>query len=102
MLPPPITTATSTPVARTSTSSRATASTVSASRPYSRGPMSASPDSLRTTRENAGAARTASGAATASASSRATVLGDRVPGVVEDLDAPLLQHLADGARRLVR
>src|SRR4051794_24969187 len=84
MLPPPITSATSSPSARTSTSSRASPSTVAASRPYSRGPIRASPESFSRTR-----------------SKPTPALRDGVPGVVEELDAALLQVLRHGARRLV-
>src|SRR3954462_9779042 len=84
MLPPPITSAISSPFARTSTSSRASWSTVSASRPYSREPIRASPESFSRTRLNPIALR------------------DGVPGVIEKLDAALLQVLRDRARRLVR
>src|SRR4051812_41158470 len=85
MFPPPITIATSRPPDRTSTSSRASLSTVWASRPYSRGPIRASPESFSRTRwkGNAGC------------------LADRVPGVIEQLHAPLGEVLADRRGRLV-
>src|SRR6267154_348932 len=57
MLPPPITSASSTPIACTSTSSRARVFTVGASRPKSAGPINASPESLSSTRRKAGALR---------------------------------------------
>src|ERR671931_2503678 len=57
--------------------------------------MSDSPESFSSTRPNAGAAGAAAGWTTAS------MLGDGVPGVVEQLDPALLQHLRDRARRLV-
>src|SRR6476661_1949265 len=84
MLPPPITIATSSPSERTSTSSRASVSTVCASRPYSRGPIRASPESLSRTRLKA-----------------TLVRGDRVPGVVEQLHALLGEVLAGRRSRLV-
>src|SRR5262249_54827318 len=84
MLPPPITSASSSPSARTSTSSCASWSTVTASRPYSRGPIRASPESFSRTRLKPIAR-----------------LRDCVPGVVEELDPLLLQVLRDRARRLV-
>src|SRR5437763_823365 len=84
MFPPPITSATSRPFLRTSTSSSASLSTTSASRPYSFEPMRDSPESLSRRRLNG------------------IALGDGVPGVVEELDAALLQILRDRARSLVR
>src|SRR6058998_1804043 len=85
MLPPPITTAISSPLARASTSSCATCSTVCASRPYSCEPIRASPESFRRTRLKP-----------------TRPLGDCVPGVVEQLDPVLLQVLGHGAGGLVR
>src|SRR5579885_943624 len=93
MLPPPLTSAISSPSARTPTSSRASRSTVSSSRPYSRGPIRASPDSFSRTRRNAAGACLEAGAANSA---------DRVPGVVEQLDAALPEHVADRGGRLVR
>src|SRR5213593_1686908 len=90
-----MTRATSRPVVRSSTSSRATASTVPASSPYSCEPMSASPESFSRTRPKTGAAGAAAGCTTASTS------GNGVPGVVEQLDPALLQDLRHGAGRLV-
>src|SRR5581483_665972 len=87
MLPPPITSATSSPPARTSTSSRARSSIVPASRPYSFWPMRASPDSFSRTRLKP---------------TLRLPLGDCVPGVVEELDTALLQELRDRRSRLVR
>src|SRR3954470_14900033 len=84
MLPPPITIATSRPPERTSTSSRASVSTVWASRPYSRGPIRASPESFSRTRAKG-----------------TLVRGDRVPGVVEQLDSALGEILPRGRSRLV-
>src|SRR6478609_8208574 len=80
MFPPPITTATSSPPAR----SWASSSTVCASRPKSAEPMRASPETFSRTRLNAN-----------------VPLPDRVPGVVEELDALLGEVLADGRGRLV-
>src|SRR6266540_1279220 len=54
MLPPPTTIAISTPLRCTSTISSAIASIVGRSMPYSRSPMSASPDSFSRMREKAG------------------------------------------------
>src|SRR5215211_650099 len=56
MLPPPTTIASSRPSLCTSTISRAIRSTVFGSVPYSWSPISASPESFRRTRRNAGAA----------------------------------------------
>src|SRR6516225_3333915 len=50
MLPPPITRHSSTPKAQTDSISCATRATISGSRPYSRVPINASPDTLRRTR----------------------------------------------------
>src|SRR6185312_3889810 len=85
MFPPPITSASSSPFARTSTSSVASSSIVPASRPYSRWPMRASPESFSRTR-----LKPIRGS-----------LRDCVPGVVEQLDALLLQVLRDRPGRLV-
>src|SRR5437763_221750 len=85
MLPPPITSASSSPFARKSTSSCESWSTVAASRPYSREPIKASPESFSRTR-----LKPIRGS-----------LRDGVPGVVEELDPVLLQVLRDRARRLV-
>src|SRR4051794_8009876 len=85
MLPPPITRAISRPSARTSTSSSASRSIVPASRPYSSGPMRASPESFSRTRLKPIGRR----------------LRDRVPGVVEKLDPLFLQVLRDRSRRFV-
>src|SRR4029077_7225609 len=85
MFPPPITSASSSPFTRTSTSSRASWSTVAASRPYSREPMRASPESFSKTRLKP----------------TLSSLRDCVPGVVEELDPLLLQVLRDGPGRLV-
>src|SRR6476646_2380917 len=84
MLPPPITIATSSPPERTSTSSRATLSTVGASRPYSCEPIKASPESFSRTRLKA-----------------TLVRGNRVPGVVEELHSALGEVLAGRRGRLV-
>src|SRR3954454_24499041 len=86
MLAPPITSASSSPFARRPTSSCANRSIVAASRPYSRGPIRASPESFSRTR-----LKPMAGAP----------LRDCVPGVVEELDAVLLQVLRDGAGRFV-
>src|SRR5581483_2959292 len=56
MLPPPTTIATSTPRRCTAATSWAIACTRSGSVPYSRSPISASPESFRSTRRYAGAA----------------------------------------------
>src|SRR6478609_1966817 len=84
MLPPPITIATSSPPERTSTSSRATLSTVGASRPYSCEPIKASPESFSRTRLKA-----------------TLVRGNRVPGVVDELHSALGEVLAGRRGRLV-
>src|SRR6476660_4135122 len=84
MFPPPITTATSRPPARSWASSLASSSTVCASRPKSAEPMRASPETFSRTRLNAN-----------------VPLPDRVPGVVEELDTLLGEVLADGRGRLV-
>jgi len=55
MFPAPTTTAVSTPREWTSTISSPSRSTVARSRPYSRDPISASPESFSRTRENAAA-----------------------------------------------
>src|SRR5689334_16947268 len=85
MFPPPMTSASSSPFARTSTSSCASWSTVTASRPYSREPIRASPESFSRTRLKPIRA----------------VSGDRVPRVVEELDPQLLEVLRDRPGRLV-
>src|SRR6476620_11506593 len=84
MFPPPITSASSRPFTRTSTSSCASASIVAASRPYSRRPMRASPESFSRTRLKP-----------------TWCLRDGVPGVVEELDPALLQILRHRPGRLV-
>src|ERR1043165_8456593 len=84
MLPPPMTSAISTPVARTPFNSPASSSTTSAFSPKSCAPLRASPESLSRARLNA-----------------AGTLADRVPGVVDELDAALLQVPRDRARRFV-
>src|SRR5947209_13319057 len=56
MLPPPTTIATSTPLACTAATSLAIAATRSGSVPYCSSPISASPESLSSTRPKAGAA----------------------------------------------
>src|SRR6476620_11614932 len=86
MFPPPITSATSSPSRRTWTSSFASSSTVRASNPNSCEPIRASPESFSRTRLNA----------------TGSSLTDRVPGVVEELDAALLQVLRDRPGRLIR
>src|SRR4051794_22854882 len=85
MLPPPITSASSSPPARTSTSSCANWSIVPASRPQSPGPIRASPESFSRTR-----LKPIRGS-----------LRDCVPGVVEELDTVLLQVLRDRRGRLI-
>jgi hypothetical protein len=58
MLPPPTTTATSTPSACTSRISPAMACATATSTPYFCAPISASPDAFRSMRRNAGAPST--------------------------------------------
>src|SRR5581483_4529024 len=93
MLPPPITSATSSPSPRTSTSSRASVSTVWASRPYSDEPMRASPESFSRTRRNAARCFRCGSAATRSRYG--------VPRVVAQLDPLLLEEAPDRVGRLV-
>src|ERR1700693_4702625 len=94
MLPPPITSASPTPVACTSTSSRASVSTVGASRPNSAVPISPSPESFSSTRWKADALRALGWAATIGSA-------ERVPDVVDELEPTLLERLGDGEARLV-
>src|SRR4249919_2177997 len=82
MLPPPITSAISSPPDRTRMSSQARSSTVRASSPNSPGPIRASPDSFSRTRLKG-------------------TLGDGVPGVVEELDPVLGEILRDRAGCLI-
>src|SRR5215207_512683 len=94
MLPAPTTIAISTPRDCTSTSSSAVDSTVARSMPYCLGPISASPDSFRRIRPNAGAA---SGAATAPSGSGSVIRSarEREPFELEHLGARLGQRLSD-------
>src|SRR3954454_5114102 len=97
MFPAPITIATSTPVSWTPAISRASASTVGRSSPYSRSPMSDSPDTLRSTRLNA--TRCSCSASTGTpAVTRSVSQGDALER--NDLGACLGEHLLDGLRRL--
>src|SRR5437763_382311 len=79
MLPPPTTIATSTPRRRTAATSRAIVWTRSGSVPYSRSPISASPESFSSTRRN-----TAGGEADASRC--AVSATDREPSKATDHD----------------
>src|ERR687891_1816443 len=85
MFPAPTTTQTSTPVSWTATISPAIASTVRWSTPYSRPPISASPESLRSTRRKTGRAA----AAGSGASSDFTAIG----GSAGEREALELEHL---------
>src|SRR5215217_2362866 len=94
MLPAPTTIASSTPRDWMSTSSSAIDSIVARSMPYSLGPISASPESFRRIRPNAGAA---SGVATAPSGS-GSVIGsarEREPFELQHLGARLGQRLSD-------
>src|SRR3954463_6033820 len=97
MLPAPITIATSTPVPWTSAISAASASTVGRSRPYSRSPISDSPETFRRTRRNA-TARSSSVSAGAPAVPPSVSQGDALER--NDRRARLAQHLGDGLGRL--
>src|SRR5215208_7210802 len=94
MLPAPTTIASSTPRDWMSTSSSAIDSIVARSMPYSLGPISASPESFRRIRPNAGAA---SGVATAPSGS-GSVIGsarEREPFELQHLGARFGQRLSD-------
>src|SRR5579884_3515985 len=110
MLPPPTTIATSTPRPWTAATSRAIAWTRSGSVPYSRPPISASPESLSRTREYTGGPAPAPGASAASSADgepgepaddnvlsglggqlRAQLL-DRLAAVLVLVDVPLAQQ----------
>src|SRR5215213_2113565 len=94
MLPAPTTIASSTPRDWMSTSSSAIDSIVARSMPYSLGPISASPESFRRIRPNAGAAL---GVATAPSGS-GSVIGsarEREPFELQHLGARLGQRLSD-------
>src|SRR6266508_3780253 len=97
MFPPPTTIAVSTPLRCTSAISAATTATRAGSMPYSRSPISASPDSFRRMRRN-GEALAACSCATGSTLANS---GDRVPGVVDELGTGLSQHLLDRRRGLL-
>src|SRR4249920_3411790 len=97
MFPPPTTIAISTPLRCTPAISAATAATRAGSMPYSRSPIRASPESLRSTRRNGD--RPAAGSRVAG--STLVNSGDRVPGVVDELGAGVRQHLLHlGAARV--
>src|SRR3954451_3199857 len=95
MLPAPITIATSTPVPWTSAISAASASTVGRSRPYSRSPISDSPETFRRTRRNA-TARSSSVSAGAPAVTPSVSQGDALER--NDLGTGLGQSLGDRLR----
>src|SRR3712207_6397567 len=100
MLPPPTTIASSTPSAWISTISRATVSTVFRSIPYSCAPISASPDSFRRTRRNAGAAPGGAGSVSPfGVATRLFCYGE--PLERDHTSAGLGERLADGLRRIV-
>src|SRR5829696_7726036 len=100
MLPPPTTIASSRPSAWTSTISRAIRSTVFGSVPYSWSPINASPESLRRTRRNAGAAP--EGDRSNSCCGVVTRLFcDREGPERDDTRTGLVDGLADGLRRVV-
>src|SRR5215204_3782422 len=100
MLPPPTTIASSRPSLCTSTISRAIRSTVFGSVPYSWSPINASPESLRRTRRNAGAAP--EGDRSNSCCGVVTRLFcDREAPERDDTRTGLVDGLADGLRRVV-
>src|SRR5688572_23149905 len=103
MLPPPTTAATSTPSPCTSWMARASAVTRSGSCPYSRAPMSASPDSFSRTRRYTARSRTApSGSGAAVELTRRSPLPDHEAREALDLDVlpglgrQLRAHVLDG------
>src|SRR4051812_7390974 len=100
MLPPPTTSASSTPERRTSAISAAICSTVSGSIPYSCLPISASPESFSRTRRNT--LRPGTGDALCLVSTLAIrELSQSEPLELDHLEPGLLQRLADGLVRVV-
>src|SRR4051794_18507722 len=93
MFPAPITIATSTPVSWTPAISAASASTVGRSSPYSRSPISDSPETLRSTRRNATRCSSCVSAG-APAVTRSVSQGDTLER--NDLGSGLAQHLRHG------
>src|SRR5437879_4464728 len=100
MLPPPMTTATSTPRARTSATSEAMFSSVAGSMPKPPAPMSASPDSLSRIRLKRGLAAGAASAMGGDYISETGLLGDLGGKIVLLLFQPLTQLPADEAPNL--
>src|SRR4051794_39130802 len=96
MFPAPITSATSRPLCWTSTISSASAEIWSASTPWSRSPISASPESFSRTRWN-GRSEGARSCACAVRSSP----GNGHPLELDHLEPALLQPLPDGLRGVV-
>src|SRR4051794_19446426 len=102
MFPAPTTIAISRPSERTSTISAAISSILCGSIPYSRSPMSASPETLSSTRRKIGVVP-ASADAESGASIDTSAAGEqRVTHELDDLEPALGQHLACRLRGLPR
>src|SRR3954471_11692985 len=102
MFPAPTTIAISRPSERTSTISAAISSILCGSIPYSRSPMSASPETLSSTRLKIGRAPAPAGAESGASIATSAAGEQRVTHELDDLKPALGQHGAGWLRGLPR